>query len=83
MGPVNDFIPGPKGKAISRSAAAVLAAVKSNFFPWMNRNCTDESKMLLFNRSIHEAETLMADPCSMSSSSPLDSQCFALFPWKR
>lgn len=83
MGPVNDSVPSPKGKAISRSAAVVLAAVKSHFFPWMNTNCTDESKTLPFNRSIHEAETLMADPCSITLSFPLNSQCFALFPWKR
>lgn len=83
MGPVNEFIPGPKGKAISRSAAVALAAAKSNFFPRMNTNCTDESKTLPFNRSIYESETLMADPCSISSSSLLNSQCFALFLWKR
>lgn len=79
MGPVNDSIPGPKGKAERRSAAVVLTAVKSHLFPRMNRSCTDESKALLFNRSIHEAETPMADPCSISSSSPLNSQCFTLF----
>lgn len=38
MGLVNDSIPGPKGKAISRSVAIVLAAVKSHFLLWMNTN---------------------------------------------
>lgn len=83
MGPVNDSISGPKGKAISRSAAIVLAAVKSHFLLRMNTNWSDESKVLPFNRSIPESESPMADLCSISSTYPLNGQYFILFPWKR